>query len=64
MTYKEKRRWTIGQEQFLIEHCNHLTDDEIAELLGKTKRAVTTKRQRLEMKKKCGRGICELEDDD
>lgn len=60
MSYRERPRWTISQEQFLVTYCGELTDDEIAEAIGKTKRAVTTKRQRLEMKKESGRGICKL----
>ncbi len=63
MAYREKRRWTLTQEQYIIENCHRLTDEEIADQLGKTKRAVTTKRQRLEMKKACGRGICKLADE-
>jgi len=60
MDYKQKPRWTYVQTEYLKTNCDKITDEEIAETLGKTLKSVRRKRQRLGMEKVEGRGHCQL----
>lgn len=55
--YKEKRRWTARQVNFLVLNWDIMKDEEIAEALGKTVKSVRRKRERMELRKDSGRGI-------
>ena len=57
--YKSKPRWTPTQEHFLVENWDKLTDEQISAALGRSLKSIRRKRQRMELKKKSGRGICE-----
>lgn len=57
MTYIPKPRWTFRQKIFLIENFDTMRDVDIAQRLGKTKKAIQRMRARLELNKECGRGI-------
>ena len=57
MSYKPKTRWTFRQLEFLRQHWDELSDEEIAEALGRTRKSVRRKRFRLNLIKGNGRGI-------
>lgn len=59
MAYKAKPRWTWAQKRFLAENYDALKDHEIARSLGKTVKSVRRMRDRLELTKLPGRGVCE-----
>jgi hypothetical protein len=61
MAYQPKPRWTNRQEHFVRTNCHKMTDQEIADILGKTLKSVRRKRERMIIPKKSGRGRCELE---
>jgi hypothetical protein len=55
--YKPKHRWTARQVQFLKENAYTMSDQKIADILGKTLKAIRRRRERLVMPKQSGRGI-------
>lgn len=61
-------KWTAAEKQFVRDNANRLKDREIAEVLTKQSgrqvsiHAVRKVRQNLGVKKKCGRGRCQLEE--
>ena len=57
MSYRAKPRWTFRQLEFLRENWDKLSDEEIAEALGRTRKSVRRKRFRLDLIKGNGRGI-------
>ena len=63
------KKWSIEEENYIKQHAGLLSDEQIAENLTKisrreiTKIAVRRKRNRLQIKKKCGRGKNEIEED-
>ena len=57
-TYSEKNRWTEKQKMFVENNYDKYTDDQLAEMLGRSRKSVRRKRQRLMLRKACGRGIC------
>jgi len=54
MAYKAKPRWTSKQVIFLRENYKKMTDEQIAEVLGKTLKSVRRKREEMELKKPMG----------
>jgi len=60
------KKWSIQEEQYIIQHAGLLTDFELAikltEITGRkiTINAIRRKRQKMGLKKKSGRGYCEL----
>lgn len=54
--YRVKARWTKKQLAFLEENAYKLSDEKMAEMLGRTLKAVRRKRQDMELKKASGRG--------
>lgn len=63
MLNKRKPRWTNAEEMYLSRHAGQMKDEEIAKKLRKTVKAIREKRARLDIKKKQGRGIVEIDDD-
>jgi hypothetical protein len=59
MSYNKKNRWTEAQLMFLRDNHEKLKDEQIAEILGRTLKAVRLKRARLLLKKASGRSLCE-----
>lgn len=59
--------WTADAVDFVRQQAGVLTDAALAEALTKkfgrvvSKAAARQKRQSLRLKKKCGRGVCELD---
>lgn len=51
MTYKQIFRWTPTQEQFVRDNYKTMKDEQMAVVLGRSKKSVTLKRQRLECEK-------------
>lgn len=60
--YKTKPRWTFAQVQFLKKNVHNMTDDEIALHLGKTRKSIERKRDKLNIRKLPGRGVTEVID--
>lgn len=56
--YKRKHRWTKHQEEFLRENFEVLTDEKIAEVLGRTTKSIRLKRLRMGKTKASGRSLC------
>jgi len=54
--YDQKIRWTANQLKYLRENYNGTSDEKIAEIVGRTAKAVRLKRQRLGLEKEGGRG--------
>lgn len=60
------KKWSIQEEQYIKKYANLLSDSELAirltEMTGRniTLNAVRRKRQKMGLKKKSGRGHCEL----
>ncbi len=46
-----KRKWTDDEDRYLLEHCGKKTDREIAEALGRSRKAVMKRRQMLRQKR-------------
>ena len=55
--YQARPRWTARQLNYLVENWDTMKDEDIANTLGRTLKSVRRKRERLELKKACGRGI-------
>lgn len=55
MSYIEKSKWTAEQINFLTEYYEKMTDQEIADMLGRTRKSVRRKRERLGLEKAEGR---------
>lgn len=65
MTYKQVFRWTPTQEQYVRDNYKTMKDEQIAVVLGRTKKSVTLKRQRIECEKTSGgRGKFGIKDSD
>lgn len=60
---KDKKRWTEQEKEFLRKNAGSMSDEEIAETIHKTLRAIREMRYRLDLIKKSGRGIIELRDE-
>lgn len=58
MTYQRKTRWTPSQENIIRDNYHHMTDEQLAAILGRTLKAVRRKRERMGLPKCQGRGIC------
>jgi len=58
MAYEPKPRWTNKQTLFIEQNYEKLTDEQIATALGRTKKSIRRKRERLLLKKASGRGYC------
>ena len=56
--YREKPRWTARQELFMKINFEKMTDEKIAEALGKSLKSIRRKRARMILPKAKGRGIC------
>ena len=56
-TYKV---WNDEHDRYIREHAHKITDKEIAKKLNRGLSSVRKRRQRLKIKKKSGRGICEV----
>ncbi len=56
-TYKP---WTYGDITFIKDNADKLTDKEISKILNRSISSVRKERQRLGIKKKSGRGRCEV----
>lgn len=60
-------KWSESEKSFIRDNAHRMKDKEIAEALSEqsgrdvTLQAVRKMRQKLGVKKKCGRGICKLE---
>ena len=64
MTYKRKERWTANQINFLKDNWKTMNDDEIASVIGRTRKSIRHKRQRLGLEKVgLGRGVFDLKKD-
>jgi hypothetical protein len=59
MSYQRKNRWTESQIMFLKDNHEKMKDEQIAEVLGRTLKAVRLKRARLNLPKASGRSLCE-----
>lgn len=57
MSYIRRSRWTARQVAFLEQQWDKMSDDKLAEILGKTTKSVRRKRERMAFKKASGRGI-------
>lgn len=63
-----KHRWSHTQKYYIKENCGKMTDSELARKLGTlmnrrvTTFAVRKQRQKMGLKKMCGRGKCELDE--
>ena len=55
--YKPKPRWTKNQEIFLTENFYKLKDEELAQILGRSLKAVRRKREEMTLAKLNGRGL-------
>lgn len=55
--YIPRNKWTSKQVNFLVENWDTMSDEKIADALGRTLKSVRRKRERLQLKKACGRGI-------
>ena len=56
-TYKA---WNNDHKEFIRQNAHKMTDKELATKLGRGLSSVRKQRQRLKIKKKSGRGICEV----
>lgn len=56
--YRQKPRWTARQELFMKMNYTKMSDEAIADALGKSIKSVRRKRARMTLKKAAGRGIC------
>ena len=54
------KKWSLHQENVILELAAKETDEAIAAKLGVTKNAVKRKRQELGIAKQRGRGVCKL----
>lgn len=61
--YEPRPRWTARQMEFLLANWPTMKDEEIADALGKTLKSVRRRRERLELKKLHGRGVCGAAED-
>jgi hypothetical protein len=55
--YVPRNKWTSKQVNFLIENWDTMSDEKIADALGRTLKSVRRKRERMQLKKASGRGI-------
>lgn len=55
--YNKKPRWTHAQNTMLKKLFAELSDEEIADKLGRTLKAIRRKRARMQLIKASGRGI-------
>lgn len=58
MSYQERNRWTEKQKMFLEDNFERYTDEQLAEMIGRSLKSIRRKRQRLTLKKASGRSIC------
>lgn len=63
MAYRQKPRWTARQKNFLIENYATMLDEVVADHLGKSVKSVRRMRERMGLKKVCGRGLCAARED-
>lgn len=55
--YVQRVKWTARQVNFLAENWDKMSDEQMSVILGRTLKSVRRRRERLELKKACGRGI-------
>lgn len=55
MSYSERPRWTASQVNFIQENYHKMSDEQIANIIGRTKKSVRRKRERMLLKKEMGR---------
>lgn len=63
MFMKKRKYWSNYEINFLLENIESLTDSEIAKILKKTLKAVRRKREKLQLIKQNGRGVCLLREE-
>lgn len=57
MSYIRRAKWTAKQVTFLETHWDTMSDEKMADILGKTTKSIRRKRERMLLKKAQGRGI-------
>lgn len=55
MSYIEKSKWTAEQMNFITQYHDKMTDQEIADFLGRSRKSVRRKRERMGLRKEEGR---------
>lgn len=57
MSYIEKSRWTAEQSNFIRANYQQMSDEQIAMVLGRTKKSVRRKRENMKLKKEMGKVV-------
>lgn len=62
LNYRARPRWTLRQTTYLEQNCYSMKDEDIATALGKSLKSIRRKRENMELKKACGRGMVEKQE--
>jgi len=64
------KKWTDVEKNYIANHANTMTDEELARQISALRLSTVSKdcvrkmRQRMGLKKKHGRGVCQLQEKD